>query len=263
MTCQQARKAIGQAVDHREQPSPDLEAHLADCPACRAEHRHLAALSGLVAAAVQSAPAHSPVGPMIARARARARPPSFRAWHLAWAAVAVAAFLIGCTMRKVQTVEKIVQVPVYREKVVRINVPAAPLKAAATMAAITSGEFPVQGRPAATVSATRPSTRRQQRPSSRPRSAAIASTPDRDTPSGRALHNPESAVAPNARRLNSGPVEMASLWPAPATPAPGPVRSETSDSIIVQTLPSPPPMPAMIFYETVRLARIAEDPSEG
>ena len=132
MTCQQARKAIGQAVDHREQPSPDLEAHLADCPACRAEHRHLAALSGLVAAAVQSAPAHSPVGPMIARARARARPPSFRAWHLAWAAVAVAAFLIGCTMRKVQTVEKIVQVPVYREKVVRINVPAAPLKAAST-----------------------------------------------------------------------------------------------------------------------------------
>jgi len=128
MKCKQVRLALEDALDRKTEPDPEVLDHLQACTACPAEHARLQRLSELLAArqvvpegaqaavrrAVAGALGRAPVAaPVMLRRATMALLP-----HFAWACAVIAAFAVGWHARPVRTVERTVQVPVVKERVV-------------------------------------------------------------------------------------------------------------------------------------------------
>lgn len=237
MNCKQAHKAIEETVNQRRQPDGDLASHIAQCPECRAAWERAAALHTMVAEATAPPPVPDAVSRALARALAKPRPVSFAKWHIAWAAMAVAAFLFGFSIRKAETIEKIVRVPVYREKIVRIKVPEVRVKTVEKIVKVPVYRTRTIRVPAPSVGAF------SERDAVASSSLVVGAASSRDA-SGR----PDNLVGPE---------------PAPRRPDTLVGPKPEQPGLIVQTLPTPAPMPETTFTETTRLAGLAEDETEG
>lgn len=128
MNCRQARSALHDALNDDRATTSALAAHLAGCPACRRERDRLAALEGLLTAATACDPPPAVVeraASLAAAGRPSVAAPRRRAvlCHLAWAVVALAAFLAGFSVNKTETVERVVERPVVTQRVVEVPVP--------------------------------------------------------------------------------------------------------------------------------------------
>ena len=136
MNCRHARKLMDEALDRKGAPREPLAAHLAGCEGCQALWHRLAHLpqvvggltpcpqdarervARVVAAASAPAGVAAPRGALAPANGTRALRP-----HLAWACVALVAFALGHMFRTPEVVQRTVQVPVVREKLVRTEVP--------------------------------------------------------------------------------------------------------------------------------------------
>jgi anti-sigma factor RsiW len=125
MNCRQARAAMERAADHEEALRSEHEAHLAACPSCGREWARLQALEALLQGA-QACPEPGPaMGVVFGRAvrQAALSPAPFRPRSLAWAGVALLAFVLGFGARGLTTAPQAPPSAVPQVRTVRVEVP--------------------------------------------------------------------------------------------------------------------------------------------